>query len=172
MEFLLIFLVIIVLFIAAFVIALLVGRARAKKKIEVFNQYVSEYYPELVTQKMLTAAQASKQSKLDIALIIDDEREEIVLLIDQPEAGMTSKVYKFKNFTMLEPTSRVIERGMFPNKIFSYEKSLNLHFDDGQVYHFFIEYISNRHGDDKGADIVNNVFAPWEERLSKITNRS
>lgn len=171
MEGLLIFVFIFVLFMAVFIVAALVGRARAKKKIGIFTQYVSEHYPELEELKMLTAAQASKQSKLDIALIIDDQREELVLLIDQPDTGITSKVYKFDNFLMVEPLSRVIERGMFPNKIFSYEKSLNLRFDDGQIYHFFMEYISNRHGDDKGATIVNNVFAPWEEQLSKIASK-
>jgi hypothetical protein len=171
MEGFVIFIVIFVLLIVVFVIAYLVGLSRAKKKVGVFTQFIKQHFPEVGDQQFLSASQASKAPGLNIALLIDDAQRRIIIMQDVKGTGITSKVYPFDNFVMVEPLNRIIERGAWPNKVYSYEKSLTLRFDDGVVFQMFLEYISNKSGTDKGPGIVNQAFAPWEEKLNKIARR-
>ena len=171
MEGFVVFIVIFVLLIVVFVIAYLVGVSRAKKKVGVFNQFIKQHFPEVGDQQFLSASQASKAPGLNIALLIDEIQRRIIILQDVKGTGITSKVYAFDNFVMVEPLNRIIERGAWPNKVYSYEKSLTLRFDDGAVFQMFLEYISNKGGTDKGPGIVNQAFAPWEEKLNKIARR-
>ncbi len=150
------------------IVAALIGAARAKKKVGIFAKHILDNYPELAEVKFLSASQASKAKGLDIALLIDELGKRIILLTDKKETGIASKVYDFESFVSVEPSSRVIERGVWPNKIFSYEKNLTLRFDDGATYFLFLETISNRSGDDKGSISIDNIFAPWIEKLELI----
>jgi len=166
-----VFIIIFVLLIVVFVIAYLIGLSRAKKKVGAFTQFLKQHFPEVGDQQFLSASQASKAPGLNIALLIDDAQRRIIILQDVKGTGITSKVYAFDNFVMVEPLNRIIERGAWPNKVYSYEKSLTLRFDDGAVFQMFLEYISNKGGTDKGPGIVNQAFAPWEEKLGKIARR-
>jgi len=166
-----VFIIIFVLLIVVFVIAYLIGLSRAKKKVGAFTQFLKQHFPEVGDQQFLSASQASKAPGLNIALLIDDAQRRIIILQDVKGTGITSKVYAFDNFVMVEPLNRIIERGAWPNKVYSYEKSLTLRFNDGAVFQMFLEYISNKGGTDKGPGIVNQAFAPWEEKLNKIARR-
>lgn len=166
-----VFIVVFVLLMAVFAIAYLVGISRAKKKVGVFSRFIKQHFPEVGEQQFLSASQASKSPGLDIALLIDEVQRRIIILQDAKATGITSKVYPFDNFVMVEPLNRIIERGAWPNKVYSYEKSMTLRFDDGAQYHMFLEYITNKAGTDKGPGIVNQAFAPWEEKLNKIARR-
>ena len=166
-----VFIIIFVLLIVVFVIAYLIGLSRAKKKVGAFTQFLKQHFPEVGDQQFLSASQASKAPGLNIALLIDDAQRRIIILQDVKGTGITSKVYAFDNFVMVEPLNRIIERGAWPNKVYSYEKSLTLRFNDGAVFQMFLEYISNKGGTDKGPGIVNQAFAPWEEKLGKIARR-
>lgn len=163
-----VFIIVFVLIMVVFAIAYVVGVSRAKKKVGVFSQYIKQHFPEIGDQQFLSTSQASKVSNLSIALLIDEAQRRIIILQDVKGTGITSKVYSFDNFVMVEPLHRIIERGVWPNKVYSYEKSLTLRFDDGAVYQMFLEFITNKAGTDKGPGIINQTFAPWEERLNKI----
>jgi len=39
------------------------------------------------------------------------------------------------------------------------------------VYQFILENISNKHGTDQGADVVRNVFAPFESKLKALLGK-
>lgn len=171
MEGFAVFIVVFVLLMVVFAIAYIVGISRAKKKVGVFSQFIKQNFPEVGDQQFLSASQASKAPGLSIALLIDDVQRRIIILQDVKGTGITSKVYAFDNFVMVEPLHRIIERGVWPNKVYSYEKSLSLRFDDGAVFQMFLEYITNKAGTDKGPGIINQAFAPWEEKLGKIARR-
>ena len=166
-----VFIVVFVLLMAVFAIAYLVGVSRAKKKVGVFSQFIKQHFPEVGDQKFISASQSSKSGTLNIALLVDDAQRRIIILQDSKGTGITSKVYAFDNFVMVEPLHRIIERGAWPNKVYSYEKSLTLRFDDGALYQMFLEYLTNKAGTDKGPGVVNQAFAPWEEKLGKIARR-
>jgi hypothetical protein len=166
-----VFIVVFVLMMVVFGIAYVIGVSRAKKKVGVFSQFIKQHFPEVGDSTFLSASQASKSSILNIALLIDEARRRIIILQDVKGTGITSKVYAFDNFLMVDPLHRIIERGAWPNKVYSYEKSLTLRFDDGTMYQMFLEFITNKAGTDKGPGIINQTFAPWEEKLGKIARR-
>jgi hypothetical protein len=166
-----VFIVVFVLMMVVFGIAYVIGVSRAKKKVGVFSQFIKQHFPEVGEATFLSASQASKSSILNIALLIDEARRRIIILQDVKGTGITSKVYAFDNFLMVDPLHRIIERGAWPNKVYSYEKSLTLRFDDGTMYQMFLEFITNKAGTDKGPGIINQTFAPWEEKLGKIARR-
>lgn len=166
-----VFIVVFVLIMVVFAIAYVVGISRAKKKVGVFSQFIKQNFPEVGDQTFLSASQSSKSSNLNIALLIDEGQRRIIILQDVKGTGITSKIYAFDNFLMVDPLHRIIERGAWPNKVYSYEKSLTLRFDDGTMYQMFLEFITNKAGTDKGPGIINQTFAPWEEKLGKIARR-
>jgi hypothetical protein len=166
-----VFIVVFVLMMVVFGIAYVIGVSRAKKKVGVFSQFIKQHFPEVGDSTFLSASQASKSSILNIALLIDEAQRRIIILQDVKGTGITSKVYAFDNFLMVDPLHRIIERGAWPNKVYSYEKSLTLRFDDGTMYQMFLEFITNKAGTDKGPGIINQTFAPWEEKLGKIARR-
>jgi hypothetical protein len=166
-----VFIVVFVLMMVVFGIAYVIGVSRAKKKVGVFSQFIKQHFPEVGDSTFLSASQASKSSILNIALLIDEARRRIIILQDVKGTGITSKVYAFDNFLMVDPLHRIIERGAWPNKVYSYEKSLTLRFDDGTMYQMFLEFLTNKAGTDKGPGIINQTFAPWEEKLGKIARR-
>jgi hypothetical protein len=166
-----VFIVVFVLMMVVFGIAYVIGVSRAKKKVGVFSQFIKQHFPEVGDSTFLSASQASKSSILNIALLIDEAQRRIIILQDVKGTGITSKVYAFDNFLMVDPLHRIIERGAWPNKVYSYEKSLTLRFDDGTMYQMFLEFLTNKAGTDKGPGIINQTFAPWEEKLGKIARR-
>ena len=171
MEAVIVFIIVFVLLMLIVIIAALIGAARAKKKVGIFAKHILDNYPELAEVKFLSSSQVSKAKGLDIALLIDEVGKRIVILTDTKESGIASKVYIYESFVSVEPSSRVIERGVWPNKVFSYEKMLALRFDNGDHYNMFLETISNRSGNDKGSTTIDNIFAPWIEKLTQINSR-
>jgi len=170
MDFILEFLAIFIFFLVLSLVVGLIAYLVAKKKKGVFKNYALQHFPDLKDQELLIAKQTSKKAKLDIALIINDAKEELVLLLDVPGKGIIHKVYSFQNLKVVETFNTILERGFAP-KTYSYEQTLALKLDDGSTYRFIMENISNKRGSDKGADVVRNTFAPWEEKLNKIANK-
>jgi len=170
MDFILGFLAIFIFFFVLFMVVWFISFLVAKKKLGIFKKYALQHFPDLKDQELLIAKQTSKKAKLDIALIINDSKEELVLLLDAPGKGITHKIYSFQNLKVVESFNTILERGFAP-KTYSYEQTLALKLDDGSTYRFIMANISNKRGSDKGADVVRNTFAPWEEKLSKIANK-
>ncbi len=166
-----VFLIALALIILAFFGTYLFGIIRAKKKIGVFNQFIAQHYPELTTAKFISASQVSQSPALTIALLIDEAQRRIIMLQIGKNGQVTDSVYPFDSLAAFEPQSRLIERGVWPSKMFSYEKSLNLHFDDGSEYHMFLEFITNKHATDKAPAVLDQAIKPWEEALTRIVNK-
>lgn len=163
------FLVYFLFFMAIALIAFFISRAINKKKLGGFKKYVAEKLPNIKPeQEMLLAKQKSKQIKSDIALLIDEDTQEIILLRDVKGTGITHHAYGYANLKAVTSTNQIISRGIAP-KTYSYEETLHLAFNDGSGYDLILENISNKHGSDSGATFVRNFFAPWREKLTKIT---
>lgn len=166
------FLVIVFIFVllmVAWIVALIAGRAISKKKLASFRNYIAKKLPEsdASREELLIAKQKSRQIRPDIALLIKDITEEIILLLDVKGTGITHKKYGFGELLSVHSTNQVIGRG-FLSKTYSYEETLALTFTDGQTYPLILENTSNKSGSDQGADVVRNLFAPWKRRLNSI----
>ena len=141
---------------------------RSKKKVGVFKSYMKQHFPDFPEEKpILTAKQTSKTMMLDIALIIDEVKKELILLFARKGEEMNHRIFPFHGLSAAESSDKIISRGIFP-KTYSYERTLVLKFSDGSSYNFILENISNSYGNDKGSDLIKNIFAPWEEKLKKI----
>jgi len=133
-----------------------------------FQDYVKQKFPDLPEDTdMFTAQQKSKRPRLDIALLFNDSKKEIILLLSNKGEELKHKVFPFKDLTGVESSDKMLARGALP-KTYSFEKTMVLKFKDGSSYYFILENISNKHGNDSGSDFVRNNFAPWEEKLNKI----
>jgi hypothetical protein len=161
----------IIVFIVVFVLVVCAGYISFlmnKKKTGVFKSYMKQHFPDFPEEKpILTAKQTSKTMMLDIALIIDEVKKELILLFARKGEEMNHRIFPFRDLSAVESSDKIIGRGIFP-KTYSYERTLVLKFNDGSSYNFILENISNRYGNDKGSDLIKNIFAPWEERLKKI----
>ncbi len=166
-----VFLIALALIILAFFGIYLFGIIRAKKKIGIFNKFIDTQYPELKAAKFITASEVSRSSAITIALLIDETQRRILTLQIGKDGQVTDSVYPFDSLAGFEPQNRVIERGVWPSKMFSYEKSLNLRFDEGAEYHMFLEFITNKHATDKAPAVLDQAIKPWEEALSRIVNK-
>lgn len=169
MEFLLTFIILFVFFMALWIVALLIGRAISKKKLSSFRKYLQEKLPDIdpENQEILIAKQKSKQIQPDIALVIYEAANDIIILQDVKGVGMSHYCYDYDQLEEVKTTNQVLSRGLFP-KNFSYEETLHISFKDGNNYQFVIENISNKNGNDQGADVVRNIFAPWRRKLGAI----
>jgi hypothetical protein len=172
MEYLIIFVVTFVGFMAIYFIALMIGRSIGKKKLGNFKNYIQEKFPniDLETTEILLAKQISKQTRPDIALLIDESAQSIIVLQDIQKEGITHHRYSYNELSAVESSDQIISRGMMP-KTYSYEESLHLGFTDGQTYHLILENISNKYGNDQGADFVRNLFSPWRRKLNEILGK-
>ena len=170
MDTILYFVILFVLFMAAWFVSLLINRSISKKKLKGFNDYIQENMTEIDLESVehLFAKQHSKQVRPDIMLMIDDENQNIVLIQDSKTSGISHNSHKFSDLDEVSSTNQVISRGFLP-KTFSYEETLIITFNDGEPYHLVLENISNKHGSDKGADLVREIFAPWRRKLDQIT---
>ncbi len=118
-------------------------------------------------EEVLIAKQISKQVRPDIALVINEGEEKIIVLEDIKSKGINHHSYDYDQLEEIKTSDQILSRGLFP-KTYSYEETLHLTFKDGKAYKYIIENISNKKGNDQGADVVRNIFAPWRRRLSSI----
>ncbi len=162
----------VIVFVAVFVLIMgiwLISFFINKKKSGVFRNYIKQHFPDFPEgEPILIARQKSKTVMLDIALLIDEAKKELILFFTNRGKEMNHKIFPFKNLTAVESSDRILSRGIFP-KTYSYEQTMVLKFNDGSTNQFILENISNKYGDDKGSDFVKNVFAPWEDQLNQIT---
>ncbi|MCD6577301.1 MAG: hypothetical protein J7K66_04720 [Anaerolineaceae bacterium] len=151
-----------------FMVAFFISRIYGKKKVRAFQDYAKQNFPDLPEDtEIFPAQQKSKKPRLDIALLINDSKKEIILLFANKGEELKHKVFSFKDLISVESSDKMLARGALP-KTYSFEKTMNLKFKDGSSYYFILENISNKHGDDPGSDFVRSAFSPWEEKLNKI----
>ncbi len=169
MDSILVFVITFVVFMAVWIVAMLIGRAINKKKLGNFRKYIQENLPDIDPEKeqILIAKQKSKQISPTIALLMPENSREIILLVDEKGTGITQKLYGYKDLTTVRSLDQVLSRGFFP-KTFSYEETLQMDFNDGKSYQMVLENISNKQGNDQGADVIRNMFAPWRRKLNEI----
>lgn len=168
MEFILIPLAVFVVSFVVIILAAIIGAAMRKKKIQNFQKYLAEHFPQLdPALDMLVANQRSKHIKPAIALLINDEEAQIIILSDDEKATIRHDVYDYSALASIESKNTVLSRGFIP-KTYSYEEMLALHFKDGKVFQFYLENVSNKYANDQGADVVRNIFKPWLEKFDRI----
>lgn len=159
-----VFVVIVVFTVAAFLISSRFNR----KKIEVFQTYVKQRFPDLPSDtRLLVAKQKRKTMILDIVLLLNEGKEEIIVILANRGHEMTHAIYHYKDLRSTEISDTVLTQGVYP-KTYTYERTLKLQFNDGSSYDFIGQNISNKNGNDKGADAVKNIFAPFESKLKGI----
>jgi len=163
------FVILFALFIVVWFVSMLISRSISKKKLKGFNDYIQEHLTKIdpASVEHLFAKQHSKQVRPDIMLIIDDENQEITIIQDFKTSGISHTSYTFNDLDKVSSSNQVISRGFLP-KTYSYEETLQLTFVEGEPYHLILENVSNKHGSDKGADLVREVFAPWRRKLDQI----
>jgi ABC-type lipoprotein release transport system permease subunit len=169
MNSILVFVITFVVFMAVWIIALLIGRAINKKKLGNFRKYIEEHLPEIDPEKeqILIAKQKSKQVSPNIALLMPKNNDQILILVDEKGSGITLKRFSYSDLKAVRSLDQVLSRGFFP-KTYSYEEALQMDFNDGSSYQMVLENISNKQGNDQGADIVRGMFAPWRRKLNEI----
>jgi hypothetical protein len=172
MDSILVFVITFVLFMAVWIVALLIGRAINKKKLGNFRKYIEEKLPDIDPEKeqILIAKQKSKQASPDIALLMPNNSREIIILVDEKGSGIVHKVYCYEDLKAVRSLDQILTRGLFP-KTYSYEETLQMEFNDGKSYQMILENISNKQGNDKGADVIRNMFAPWRRKLNEILEK-
>ncbi len=164
MEFIGQFLILFVVFFALYMVIFVIGLARSKAKRGKYQAYILQQFPHLQGQDFLMAKQLSKKLNPTIALIIDQTKNNLILLFETAGKGFTHLQYPSKSLRAVARTTQILSRGFFP-KTFSYEETLALNFEDGKTYPFVIETISNKYGNDKGATLVKGILDPWEQKL-------
>jgi len=162
------FLLYFVLFMAIAILAVVIRSIRSRSKAKGFRSYLTEHFPSLNADiPMLMAKSKSKQAKPDMALVINEGQ---VIILRNPKGKQIDEfVYPAAELTSLKRGNQMIGRGFAP-KTWSYEEHLELIFGDGLRHQFFLENISNKHGTDKGADLVRQMFDPSFEQLSIYYN--
>lgn len=172
MDSILVFVFTFVLFMAVWIVAMLIGRSINKKKLGNFRKYIEEKLPNIDPEKdqILIAKQKSKQISPDIALLMPENTREIILLVDEKGSGISHKIFSYDDLIAVRSLDQVLSRGLFP-KTFSYEETLQMDFNDGKTYQLVLENISNKRGNDQGADVIRNMFAPWRRKLTKILEK-
>ena len=155
-----------VLFIVVAGIAFFIRSVRNKQKEKGFRGYLTQQFPSLAMDiPMLMAKSESKKVKPDICLVIDEGKKQVIIMRNLSGKDVTHKMYSAIDLASLNRTDQMISRGFAP-KTWSYEECLDLGFNDGSHYRFFLENISNRNGNDAGADAVRDIFRPWFEKLN------
>ena len=169
MDSILYFVFLFVLFMAVWIISMLISRSISKKKLKGFSNYIHENIPDIDSEndEHLFAKQKSKQVRPDIMLLINEEKQNIILIHDIKETGISHKCYGYNDLLDVVSTNQIIGRGLLP-KTYSYEETLQISFSDGESYRLILENISNKQGADQGADVVRKIFAPWRRKLEQI----
>ncbi len=160
-----------VLFMVVAGIAFVFRTIRNKQKEKGFRGYLAQQFPTLSPEiPFLMAKSESKKVKPDIGLVITDDNQQVIVLRNVSGKEVTHKLYTATDLTSLSRTNQMISRGFAP-KTWSYEECLDLGFNDGNHYRFYLENISNRHGTDAGADAVRQIYQPWYQKLSSFLPR-
>jgi hypothetical protein len=169
MDTLLYFVILFVLFMAVWFVSLMISRAISKKRLRGFREYIQQNLSDFDTEKVeqLFAKQNSKQVRPDIMLLMDDDKQKIILIQDSKITGITHTDYDFIELVEVSSSNQIISRGFLP-KTHSYEETLHLSFSDGASFQLILENISNKTGSDKGADLVRDIFSPWHHKLDQI----
>ena len=168
-----------------------------KDKTPAFRDYVIQNFSDLPEDtKMFAATQMNKKSKLDIfrdffatipkeasidiALLFNDSKKEIILLLVNKREKLKHKVFPFKNLTSVESSDRILSSGVLL-KTYKFEQTMVLKFKDGSSYNFILEIGSNKYGkaftfrgkvldENFTPEQIRRTFAPWEEKLKIILN--
>ena len=165
----------VIVFVAVFALLMsvwYVSFLRNKKKTSVFRNYLKQHFPDFPEEiPIFTAKQASKGITINIVLVINEAKKELILLFANKGEEMNHKIFPFQNLAAVESSDKILSRGIYP-KTYSYEKTMVLKFNDGSTYNFILENISNKYGDDKGSVLVDGLFAPWEKKLKEIVENN
>lgn len=156
------------LMMVAFMVGGGLGKARLHKQEAAFQAYVAEHFPEVPTPPVLLVAERQSKGKRDTALLVAEPRGEIILLFGGGPQGVTHVAYPTSALTGVDSTSRIISRGLPPSRIYSYEQTMTVAFNDGRSFPFILENITNSSGTDDSPTVVAAMFAPWEEKLRGI----
>lgn len=152
----------------AFLVGGGLGKARLHKQEAAFEAYVAEHFPEVPTPPVLLVAERQSRGKRDTALLVAEPRGEIILLFGGGPQGVTHLAYPTSALTGVGSTSRIISRGLPTSRIYSYEQTMTVEFNDGRSFPFILENITNSSGTDDSPTVVAAMFAPWEEKLRGI----
>jgi hypothetical protein len=154
--------------VAVIMAAYYIARKRALRKMGLFQQYVQAHFPDLPAgSDLFSAKQESRGMRVNIGLVINDMKKEIIILLSEKGDEIMHKVYAFGDLQAVESSHTVLARGFLP-KNYNYEQTMLLKFKDSSSYKFIIESFSNKQGNDKGANMVRQFFTPWEARLNQI----
>jgi hypothetical protein len=164
MESVIVFIVVFVIVFGIMMIAFFIGRARSKSIKKRYQAYLLQQFPHLQGQDFLLANQVSKKLNPTIAMIDDPVNKNIIIVFEPSKGTFQHVVYPIKSLKTVNRSYQILSRGALP-KTYSYEEALALTFEDGKTYLFILENISNQYGNDKGADFVRNIMAPWEQKL-------
>lgn len=146
----------------------MVGNAKSRS----MKLYMQQHFPELPTDVVVfPAKQTSRANKLNIALIINEEKEEILILLENRGTKLENVVYQYSDLVSAVPTDQIISRGAIL-KSYYYERNLELRFIDGQIFQFIANYPTNKNGDEKVSKIIKDDFAPWEKKLKAIQKKN
>lgn len=159
-----VFVAVFVLIMSVWFIALMIN----KKKANIFKDYIKKNFPGLPQGYLiLMAKQKSKATLLNIALVINETKKELLLFLADKEKGIIHKAFSFNDLKAVESSDKIIERGVLP-KTYSYEKNMIIKFKDGNTYSFVLEGICDKYGEGKTSDIIRDLFATWEKDLKEI----
>lgn len=160
-----------IIFLVIAIVAWGISRLRAKSKEKGFRGYLAEHFPQFdAGTPMLMAKSKSKQAKPDMAMVIDDAQDQVIILRNLSGKNIEQFVYSASDMTFLDRGSQMIGRGFAP-KTWSYEEHLQIIFKDAIRHYFYLENISNKSGTDSGADVVRQMFEPWFVKLSDYYNQ-
>jgi len=173
MDLLYLFLVTIVIFIILWVIGLLIRRSFITKKVASFLTYINQNYPKLNRKKedLLIAKQKSQQIQPDIILLLDESMNLIIIVREVRDKVFTHVQYNYDELKSAKSSHRILNRG-FIAQSYSYEQTLEIEFINGDNYFFKLENLSNKLGDDHGADVVKILFDTFQQKLNKILGGS
>jgi hypothetical protein len=159
--------VVFVITLVLYMIVYFIGTASSKNRREKYQAYILQQFPYLQGQDFIMAAQFSMKLKPTIVLIIDNSKNNLIFVFEAGGKGFTHKIYTFASLKAVARTFQILSRGAMP-KTYSYEETLALTLDDNSTYRFVIETISNKQGNDKAADFIKNIMAPWEQKLKAL----
>ena len=171
MDTLLILVFTFIFFMVIWAVGIFIGRSIQKKRLTAFKAYIRSEMPDINLEKqdILIAKQKSKQVRPDILLMIKEDEKEIILVTGQKGSEITQNRYHFDDLVSVESNNQIISRGVLP-KTYSYEESIIISFKDHKNFQLVLENISNKHGDDKGADVVREIFSPYLNILKNLTH--
>jgi hypothetical protein len=167
MDSVLYFVILFVFFMLVYVLAIIIRKAQWKNKIGIYQRYIAAQFPLIPKEEpLLVATQISQKLTPTIAITLDQSNRSVILFFENGKQAVTHKIYPYSSLTEVYRMPRIFSRktGLF-TKIHGYEETLLLSFNDGSKYPFIASSISNKYGTDKGADVVRNIFNPWEQKL-------